>query len=188
MTMALVKQKMTLEEFLAWEDLQPERHEFYSGEVFAMVGGRRIHERVIGNLSRRLGNHLEGSACQVFAAGMKLELSDNMVLYPDVMVTCDRADLHADRAMRSPTLVIEVLSPSTQAYDRSQKFALYRQLASLKEYILIDPETLRVEGFRREPDDRWLLVDMSQDTALDCASVACAVPMAQVFEGVIPAE
>ena len=186
--MALVKQKMTLEEFLAWEDLQPERHEFYSGEVFATVGGRRIHECVIGNLAYRLRSHLAGSACQVFAAGMKLELTDNTVLYPDVMVTCDRADLRADRAMRSPTLVIEVLSPSTQGYDRSQKFALYRQLASLKEYILIDPETLRIEGFRREPDDRWLLVDMSQHALMDCASVGCAVPLAQVFEGVIPAE
>jgi Uma2 family endonuclease len=186
--MAPARQKMTLEEFLAWEDLQPERHEFYNGEVFAMVGGRRIHERVIGNLSRRLGNHLEGSACQVFAAGMKLQLTDNTVLYPDFLVTCDPADLRADLAMCSPTLVIEVLSPSTQAYDRSQKFALYRQLASLKEYILIDPETLRVEGFRREPGDRWLLVDMSQDTLMDCASVGCTVPLSQVFEGVIPAE
>ena len=128
--MALVQQKMTLEEFLAWEDLQPERHEFYNGEVFAMVGGRRNHERVIGNLSRRLGNHLEGSASQVFAAGMKLQLADNTVLYPDVLVTCDPADLRADLAMRSPTLVIEVLSPSSQAHDRSQKFALYRRLAS----------------------------------------------------------
>ena len=184
--MAVVKQKMTLDEFLAWEDLQPERHEFYSGEVFAMVGGRRIHERVIGNLSRHLGNQLEGSACQVFVAGMKLQLADDTVLYPDVMVTCDRADLRADLAMRAPTLVIEVLSPSTQAYDRSQKFALYRRLASLKEYILIDPETLRIEGFRREPDDRWVLADMSQDAVMNCASVGCTVPLAQVFEGIHP--
>ncbi len=186
--MALVKQKMTLDEFLAWEDLQPERHEFYNGEVFAMVGGRRIHERVIGNLAYRLRSHLEGSTCQVFAAGMKLQLTDNTVLYPDILVTCDSADLRADLAMRAPTLLIEVLSPSTQAYDRSQKFALYRQLASLKEYLLIDPETLRVEGFRREPDDRWVLVDMSQDAAMDCASVGCTVPLAQVFEGVNPAD
>ena len=104
------------------------------------------------------------------------------------MAASARADLRADLALRSPTLVIEVLSPSTQAYDRSQKFALYRQLASLKEYILIDPETLRVEGFRREPVDRWMLVDMSQDEWMDCASVGCGVPLAQVFEGVIPAE
>ena len=186
--MALVQQKMTLDEFLAWEDQQPERHEFHNGEVFAMVGGRRIHECVIGNLAYRLRSHLEGSACQVFVAGMKLQLADNTVLYPDVMVTCDRADLRADLALRSPTLVIEVLSPSTQGYDRSQKFALYRRLASLKEYILIDPETLRVEGFRREPDDRWMLVDFSQDEVMDCASVGCAVPLAQVFEGINPAE
>ena len=78
--MAPVKQKMTLDEFLAWEEKQPERHEFYSGEVFAMVGGRRIHERVISNLSRRLSNHLAGSACQVFVAGMKLQLADDTVL------------------------------------------------------------------------------------------------------------
>ena len=186
--MALPQQKMTLDEFLAWEDQQPERHEFHNGEVFAMVGGRRIHERVIANLSRRLGNQLEGSACQVFVAGMKLQLADDTVLYPDVMVTCDRADLRADLTMRAPTLVIEVLSPSTQAYDRSQKFALYRRLASLKEYLLVDPETLRVEGFRREPDDRWMLVDMSQDEAMDCASVGVGVPLAQVFEGINPAE
>ena len=186
--MALVQQKITLDEFLAWEDQQPERHEFYNGEVFAMVGGRRIHERVIGNLAFRLQSQLEGSACQVFAAGMKLQITDNTVLYPDVMVTCDRADLRADLAMRSPTLVIEVLSPSTQAYDRSQKFALYRQLPSLQEYLLIDPETLRVEGFRREPDDRWVLVDMSPDALMDCARVGCAVPMAQVFEGITPAD
>ncbi len=186
--MAPAQQKMTLVEFLAWEDQQPERHEFYNGEVFAMVGGRRIHERVIGNLAYRLRGHLEGSAWQVFAAGMKLQLADDTVLYPDVMVTCDRADLRADLALRAPTLVIEVLSPSTQAYDRSKKFALYRQLASLKEYILIDPETLRIEGFRREPDDRWVLVDMSQDAVMDCASVGCAVPLVQVFDGINPDE
>ena len=184
--MALVQQKMTLDQFLAWEDLQPERHEFYSGEVFAMVGGTRIHERVIGNLAYRLRGQLEGSPCQVFAAGMKLQLADDTVLYADVMVTCDHADLRADLAMRAPTQVIEVLSPSTQADDRSQKFALYRRLASLKEYILIDPDTLRIEGFRREPDDRWVLADMSQDAVMDCASVGCTVPLAQVFEGINP--
>ncbi len=186
--MALPQQRMTLEEFLAWEHQQPERHEFYNGEVFAMVGGRRIHECVISNLAYRLRSHLEGSACQVFVAGMKLQLAEDTVLYPDVLVTCDRDDLRADLAMRSPKLVIEVLSPSTQAYDRSQKFALYRRLASLKEYLLIDPETQRVEGFRRESDDRWLLVDMSQDEVMDCASLGCAVPLAQVFEGINPAE
>ena len=151
-------------------------------------GGRRIHECVIGNLAYRLRIHLEGSVCQIFSAGMKLQLADDTVLCRDVLVTCDRDDLQAELAMRSPTLVIEVLSPSTQAYDRSQTFARYRSLASLKEYILIGPETLRIESFRREPDDRWVLYDFSQNAVMDCASVGCAVPLAQVFEDVKPAE
>jgi Uma2 family endonuclease len=185
--MALLAQKLSLEGFLAWENQQVERHEFHRGEVFAMVGGRRIHERVIANLSRWLGNQLEGSACQVFVAGMKLQIADDTVLYPDVMVTCDRADLRADLALRSPALVIEVLSPSTQAYDRSQKFALYRRLDSLQEYILVDPDTRRIDGFRRGADGLWVLHDMSQDEAMHCASVGCRVALADIFHGMEPA-
>ena len=184
--MAWAQQKMTLAAFLAWEELQPERHEFYRGEVFAMVGGRRVHERIIANLVRHLGNQLDTSPCQVFGAGLKLEIANDTILYPDLMVTCDRADLSAVIAIHSPTLVIEVLSPSTQAYDRSQKFAFYRQIGSLQEYVLVDPETQRVEGFRRNAADQWVLFDMSQDTALECASIGCRVPLAQVFAGIDP--
>lgn len=185
--MALLAQKLSLEGFLAWENQQVERHEFHRGEVFAMVGGRRIHERVIANLSRWLGNQLEGSACQVFVAGMKLQIADDTVLYPDVMVTCDRADLRADLALRSPALVIEVLSPSTQAYDRSQKFALYRRVASLQEYILIDPDTRRIESFRRGADGFWVLHDLSDGDTLKVASVDLQMSAADLFEGAEPA-
>ena len=87
---------------------------------------------------------------------------------------------------RSPTLVIEVLSPSTQAYDRSQKFALYRRLDSLQEYILVDPETRRIDGFRRGADGLWVLHDMSQDDVMDCASVGCKVALADIFQGLEP--
>ncbi len=187
MASALPAQKFTLDEYLAWEDQQPERNEFHRGEVFAMVGGRRRHGRVISNLVRRLGNQLDGSPCQVFSESMKVQIGDDTILYPDVFVTCDKADLSTEMIFRSPTLVIEVLSPSTQAYNRSQKFALYRRLASLQEYILIDPETRRVEGFRRNAADQWVLYDMSQDEAMACASIACSVPMAQIFDGMDPA-
>ena len=185
--MALAQQKLTLEEFLAWENQQPTRNEFHRGEVFAMVGGRRQHGRVISNLVRRLGNLLDSSACQVFSESMKVQIGDETILYPDVFVTGDKADLSTEMIFRSPTLVVEVLSPSTQAYNRSQKFALYRRLASLQEYILIDPETRRVEGFRRNAADQWVLYDMSQDEAMACASIACSVPMAQIFDGMDPA-
>ena len=167
--MALGQRKMSLDEFLAWENEQSDRHEYDQGEVFAMVGGRRTHGRVVLNLARRLDERLEGSPCQVFAESMKVQVTTDTILYPDVFVTCDQADLATEMIFKSPCLVIEVLSPSTQAYDRSQKFALYRRLASLQEYILVDPDTRRVEGFRRGEDGLWVLHDMSQDEAMECA-------------------
>ena len=184
--MALVEQKLTLDAFLAWENTQPERHEFCRGEVLAMGDARRTHGRVVANLGRRLSGFLERSPCQVFATSMKIQIADEVILYPDVFVTCDKADLATEMIFTAPTLVIEVLSPSTQAYDRSQKFALYRCIDALREYILVDPETRRVEGFRRGADGLWVFHDMSQDDFLVAASMDCKVPMADVFARIDP--
>ena len=178
---------MSLDEFLDWENAHPEKHEFYRGEIFLMVGGRRGHGRVISNLVRRLGNHLDGSGCQVFAESMKLQIAKDTILYPDIFVTCDKADLSTDQIFRSPRLVIEVLSPSTQAYDRSQKFALYRRIDSLQEYILVDPESRRVEAFRRNANNEWVLKDMSQDEAMLAPCIDARITLAEVFDGVDPA-
>jgi Uma2 family endonuclease len=183
---ALTQPKLTLEAYLAWENEQPEKHEFHQGEVFAMVGARRAHGRVVSNLNRRLSEALDGSPCQVFTEGMKVQIGDDTVLYPDVFVTCDKADLATDMIFRAPMLVVEVLSPSTQAYDRSAKFALYRRIPALQEYILVDPETRRVEAFRREADDRWVLDDMSGAATVEATSVGCRVAMADVFDGIDP--
>jgi Uma2 family endonuclease len=185
--MAVPAQKLSLQAYLDWENQQPDRHEFYRGEVFAMVGARRAHGRVVSNLVRHLGNQLVGSPCQVFSEGMKVQIADEAVLYPDLFVTCDRADLATEMIFRSPRLVVEVLSPSTQAYDRSQKFALYRRISSLQEYLLVDPETRRIEAFRRGPGDLWVLHDMSQDEAVIAASFDCRVPVVEVFAGIDPA-
>ena len=185
---ALTQPKLTLEAYLAWENEQPEKHEFHRGEVFAMVGARRAHGRVVSNLNRRLSEALDGSPCQVFTEGMKVQIGDDTVLYPDVFVTCDKADLATDMIFRAPTLVVEVLSPSTQAYDRSAKFALYRRIPALQEYILVDPETRRVEAFRRGADDRWVLDDMSEGNTLEAASVDCRVALDDAFDGIAPPE
>jgi Uma2 family endonuclease len=178
--------KMTLDDFLAWEDQQAdERHEFVQGETFAVVGARRVHGRVVMNLGRHLGNALEGSPCEVFAETMQLQVEQNL-FYPDLFVTCDPRDLATERVFTAPSLIIEVLSPSTGNYDRSLKFALYRRLASLKEYVLVDPETRRVESFRLT-DIGWLLRDMSDDAVLTLASLGCELAMADVFAGVASA-
>jgi Uma2 family endonuclease len=115
---------------------------------------------------------------------MKIQIGDDTILYPDVFVTCDRQDLQTDMIFRAPTLIIEVLSPSTQAYDRSQKFALYRRLPSLKEYALIDPETRRAEVFRINADGLFVLFDMSESDMLELSSVGCKVSIAEVFAGI----
>ncbi|MBK7459491.1 MAG: Uma2 family endonuclease [Rubrivivax sp.] len=183
---ALTQPKLSLEAYLAWEEGQAEKHEFYRGEVFAMVGARRVHGRVVGNLVREFGTSLKGSPCQVFHEGMKVQIGDDTVLYPDVFVTCDEADLVTDRIFTAPTLVVEVLSPSTQACDRSQKFALYRRIPALREYILVDPDTRRVEGFRRGSDGLWVLHDMSDGDTLEAACLGLRVPLAEVFAGIEP--
>ena len=156
---------------LAWENEQPEKHEFHRGEIFAMVGGRRVHGVVVSNLSRLLGNELQGSPCRVFSEGMKVQPTDDTILYPDVFVTCDPGDLRTEMIFQAPKLVIEVLSPSTQSYDRSQKFAFYRRMLSLQEYALVDPDTRRVEVFRIGADGLWVLHDMSERTKVTLASV-----------------
>jgi Uma2 family endonuclease len=178
--------KTTLDDFLRWENEQPDKHEFHRGEILAMVGGRRVHGVVITNLSAALRSALRGSRCRVFSEGMKLQPADDTILYPDLFVTCDAADLRTEMILRAPKLVIEVLSPTTQAYDRSLKFALYRRLASLQEYALVDPDTRRVEAFRVGADGLWVLHDMSDGDTLALASIGCELPMAELFDGVDP--
>lgn len=177
-------QQLTLQAYLDWENIQTERHEFHRGEVFAMTGGRRSHGCVVANLVRHLGNQLAEAPCRVFSESMKIQIADDTILYPDVFVTCDRQDLQTDMIFRAPTLIIEVLSPSKQAYDRSQKFALYRRLPSLKEYVLIDPDTRRAEAFRINADGLFVLFDMSESEILELPSIDCRVAMTEVFAGI----
>jgi Uma2 family endonuclease len=178
--------KMTLDDFLAWEDQQAdERHEFVQGETFAMVGARRVHCEVTVNLTAMLWSSLRGSPCRVYSESRKVQVASD-IFYPDVVVTCSTRDVSADGALQEPTLIIEVLSPSTGEYDRSLKFALYRRLPSLKEYVLVNPETRRVEAFRLRDTD-WVVHDMSDAAVLTFASLGCELAMADVFAGVTAA-
>ncbi|MFT3819146.1 MAG: Uma2 family endonuclease [Rubrivivax sp.] len=181
--MALPAHKPTIEDFLAWEEAQPERHEFYRGEFFAMVGGRRVNGLVTGNLYAALRSRLAGTPCRAFFESMQLQVADDAIFYPDLFVTCDPADLKTERIFRAPLLVAEVLSESTQAYDRGLKFAAYRQLPSLREYLLVDPDTRRVEVFRRNERELFELHDQTGRTELHLASVDFRLTMAELFDG-----
>jgi Uma2 family endonuclease len=180
--MGMPLQKMTMAEFLVWEEKQPERHEFYRGEVFAMVGGTARHNRVILNLASRIGDHLDGTPCQVFAEGVKAGLAEGY-LYPDVMVTCGKAEAGDEQTVTDPKLIIEVLSPSTKGYDKRDKFILYRTLASLREYVLIDPANRQVEVFTLVEDGNWLLNDQTKAGSLSLRSIDLVIKLDAVFKG-----
>jgi Uma2 family endonuclease len=176
---------MTTEEFITWEALQPDKHEFVAGEVFAMGGARRVHVAVSGNCFAKLKEHLRGGPCRAFMADMKVEVKTAAaVFYPDVLVTCHPDDLKADLAMQYPKVIIEVLSDSTAAYDRGDKFATYRQLESLQEYALIDPDARRVEVFRRMDSGDWMLMASESDQGLILKSLDFAADLDTVFEDV----
>jgi len=176
--------KLSLYDFLAWENAQVTRHEFYRGEVFAMVGARRVHGLVGLNLASALKHHLKGTRCRAFAEAMKVQLANDAIFYPDVFVTCDEQDLKTDMVFRHPKLIVEVLSDSTQAYDRGLKFAAYRQIDSLQEYVLVDPDSRRVEVFRRNERGNFELIDQTGAAELVLDSVGLKLAMAEVFDGI----
>ena len=175
--------RMGLEAFLDWENRQSARHEFYRGEVFAMVGARRVHGIVALNVATALKSRLKGNPCMVFIENMKLRVADDALFYPDVFVTCDARDLRTEMVFGHPTLIVEVLSESTQAFDRGAKFAAYRSLASLREYLLIDPDLRTVELFRRNAAGLFELHDHTGLDTLELASLRLALPQAELFEG-----
>nr|WP_295770586.1 Uma2 family endonuclease [Rhodoferax sp.] len=180
--MAVPSQKMTLAQFLAWEENQTERHEFYRGETFAMVGGTARHNRVILNLASRIGDHLDDTGCQVFAENMKVQIPDG-VLYPDVVVTCGKSVAGDEQTVTDPKLIVEVLSPSTKGYDRRDKFILYRTLPSLREYALIDPSTRQVEVYTFAEGGVWILKEQTAADVLTLASIELVLSMELVFKG-----
>ena len=185
MTLPKEASGMTRAEFLAWEEQQLTKHEFVDGEVFAMVGARQIHVVVAGNCFALLKAHLRSRPCRALISDMQLEVeSADAVFYPDVMVACDPRDLRAERTLRHPTVIIEVLSESTAAYDRGQKFALYRQIDALQEYALIDPDRRSVEVFRRTETDDWLLATRDSERGLVLRSLEFEAQLAAIFEDI----
>jgi Uma2 family endonuclease len=188
MGLAQRKTDMTTGEFIAWEDTQPDKHEFLAGEVYAMVGARRVHVTIALNVAALLKQHLRGGPCRAFMADMKLEVrTAEAVFYPDVLVTCHPDDRVAETVMHHPKAIIEVLSESTAAYDRGVKFAAYRQLESLEEYALIDPDQRSIEVFRRMPGGDWLLAASESGQGLVLKSLGFSAPPDAVFEDAEPA-
>lgn len=183
MVQAQRSEKLSSDAYLIWEAAQELRHEFVDGEIFVMVGGTRHHETIVGNLLVHLASNLRGKPCRAYSAGMKVRVeAANAYFYPDVFVTSSERAHQAIESLSEPRLIIEVLSPSTEAYDRGGKFEKYRLLPSLEEYVLVDPDSRQIESFRKDDTGHWVLYEFRGQLELTLASLSVAIPMVEVFE------
>jgi Uma2 family endonuclease len=174
------------EEYLQIEEHSPVKHEYIDGQAYAMVGASDAHVTIAGNLFALLRNHVRGSGCRVYVSDMKARLETlNRYFYPDVMVTCDPRDRETPLEKRFPCLIVEVLSDSTEAFDRGDKFADYQSLESLQEYVLISSKRRRVECFRRNEAGLWVLQFYTdQQTPFRLETIDFEGEMALLYEDV----
>ena len=184
MASAAFKKRYTPEEYLSLERQAPFKSEYVDGTIVAMAGASREHNLIGANLVRRLGNQLDGRPCETYSNDMRVLVSrTGLYTYPDVVVVCGEA-LFLDKdedTLLNPTVIAEVLSPSTEAYDRGKKFGHYRRLESLREYVVVAQDEVLVEHYVRE-GEIWHLTDLrSMDDTLSLASIDCHIPLREIY-------
>jgi Uma2 family endonuclease len=187
-------QFMTAKEYLEWEEKQPTKYEYIEGKVWAMTGGSLPHNSIALNLASALKSHLRGKGCKVFMADAKVGVSSNGPFhYPDIMVTCDSRDQTARQVIYYPCLIVEVLSPSTEGFDRGKKFRHYRKIETLKEFVLVDTEKMNVECYRLNEQNKWELTSyFPEELAINeieleiyLTSVNFNSPISLIYEDVV---
>jgi Uma2 family endonuclease len=183
--------RMAPQEYLEWEEAQPLRYEYFNGEIMAMTGGTIPHNQVAVNLAALLKSHVRGKGCKVLSSDAKVAVSENGPFhYVDVSVTCDDRDRTARQYIRYPCLIVEVLSPSTEAVDRGEKFRQYRRIETLQEYVLVDPDRPGLECYRLNERGNWELVQSisseanPETTEVYLASLDCRFSLALLYEDV----
>jgi Uma2 family endonuclease len=183
-------QRYSPEEYLRLERDATERHQYFQGEIFAMAGGSPEHSRIIANSIRSVGNRLEGSPCAVFDSNLRVRIpKTTLYTYPDATVVCgplqfDPLDPRHETVL-NPTAIFEVLSETSEAYDRGKKFENYRSIESLREYVLVSQDVARVETYFRRPDGTWLYTPAAgAEAQIKFHSLEITVPLAELYAGV----
>ena len=187
-TVAYGKQKFTIEEYLEIENAAIEKSEYYKGEIFAMSGAKLTHNIIVGNLYSKLHQKLNGKICRPFGSDQRIHIPKNTLFtYPDISVFCGKVETLNDDEFNTlnPTVSIEVLSPSTKNYDRGDKFKLYRDIPSLKEYILINSTGIGVEAYRIIEKGHWELQEYTDiKEILLLPSINFSITLQEIYEGV----
>ena len=191
MGLAQPKQSYTPQEYLRLERGATEKHAYFRGEIFAMAGGSVRHSLITARAIRHLGNRLAGRGCEVFESNLRVRIPrTTLYTYPDLSVVCgpvafDPLDQDQETIL-NPTLIVEVLSPSTEAYDRGAKFENYQTIESLRGYLLLSQNAPRAELFTRQPDDTWLYAASAglDDGRVRLDFLNAELPLSEVYDGV----
>jgi Uma2 family endonuclease len=182
------KRLLTPQEYLAQERRAEYRSEYYRGEVFAMSGATFAHSIIKDNLARHAGNQLDGGPCRVITADLRVQVSaTSLYTYPDILIVCGEPQFEdaVFDTLLNPQVLLEVLSDSTEKYDRGTKFRHYQKIPSLQEYVLVAQDRPVIDRFVRQADDGWLLTTFADlAETFSFASVPVRIPMAQIYAGV----
>jgi Uma2 family endonuclease len=178
------KSKLSIDEYLDFERASTEKHEFFRGEVFAMAGAGNLHNIIFSNLFIDIGTKLKGKKCQPYGSDMRVHIPKNSLFtYPDISIFCNEPDLFEEDNLTNPTVLVEILSLGTKNYDRGEKFKLYRDIPSLKEYILVDSESISIEAFRINSTGHWELEEYKTIShQLSVPSLEIAIPLQEIYQ------
>ena len=184
--LAQEKNRITSEEYLASERESETKNEYVDGEIFAMAGASREHNKISTNIVRVLGNQLLEKPCSIFSSDMKVRAIE-VCTYPDILIVCgdeEYDDEHRD-ILLNPNVIIEILSDSTEAYDRGDKFSHYQLISAFSEYILISQYLCKVEKFSRQKDETWIYSKYDKlEDRIAIKSINCELPLSEIYRKV----
>ena len=192
MAISAVQTYLSPEEYITLErkaipDANTVRSEYVNGKIVAMSGASRAHNLISGNIFGELRNHLKGSECEAYKGEMRVSTpSTSSYFYPDVVVVCGEPRFEDDvfDTLLNPIVIVEMLSPSTETYDRGEKFSHYRQLESLKEYIIVSQDKVNIERYLRKPDEWGYTSFQEINDVLSLTSIQCELPLQEIYERV----
>lgn len=180
------QQYFTPEEYFVWEEGQLERHELIDGRVYAMSGGTRNHSDIAGNFLSIIKPHLRGSGCKTYNSDCRVNiLSTSNYVYPDLSVTCDERDKENEFYIIYPCLIVEVLSSSTEAYDRGKKFERYRRNPNLVDYALASSDEVAIDIYHKNDEGAWMILSYRKGDRVELKSIGFTVPIEQFYEEVV---
>ncbi|TAG86459.1 MAG: Uma2 family endonuclease [Oscillatoriales cyanobacterium] len=176
----------TPEEYFAWEEQQLEKHELIDGRVYAMSGGTRNHSDIAGNILTTIKPHLRGSGCKTYNSDCRVNiLNTRNYTYPDLSVTCDRRDNSSPQYITYPCLIVEVLSDSTEAYDRGKKFEKYRRNPNLVDYVLVSSDEMAIDIYHRNDAGDWLILSYRSGDRVELKSIGLSLAIEQFYEEIV---